>query len=450
MTGDGSVSARVATQTNTSSNAKAGVMLRSSTDPGAPNYAVLVSPGAGIKVQERNTLGGATVKLANPTGTTPAFLKVTRAGNTFSAYTSPDGTTWNLIAGSTFTMALGPTLLEGLAATSHAKRRLEHRDHGQRHTTGRQLDNDHDHDHDDDDEHEYDHTATSTSTTTSTTTAQTSTTSGSTTTLPLDTCPTSWSCADIGNPTPTGGQSYDPNTSTWTLTAGGNDISATSDQFHYVWTTLTGDGSVSARVATQTNTSSNAKAGVMLRASTDPGAPNYAVLVSPGAGIKVQERNTLGGTTVKLANPTGTTPAFLKVTRAGQHIQRVHLAGRHHLEPHRRFDVHDGARPNPARRTRRDVTPQRIAVHRDHGQRHRELTPAHPMTDRHSCDTPPRCPEFAGAARSCPSIPTDAHRPPRGAITESSPSANCTGRSRSYVWDMTGWKHPTFTPASEN
>jgi hypothetical protein len=134
---------------------------------------------------------------------------------------------------------------------------------------------------------------------------------------PAVSCPASWSCADIGNPAPTGGQSYDPNTSTWTLTAGGNDISATSDQFHYVWTTLTGDGSVSARVATQTATSSNAKAGVMLRSSTDPSAPNYAVLVSPGAGIKVQERATLGGTTVKLANPTGTTPAFLKVTRAG-------------------------------------------------------------------------------------------------------------------------------------
>ena len=94
-------------------------MLRASTDPAAPNYAVLVSPGVGIKVQERATLGGTTAKLANPAGTAPAYLKVSRVGNTFTAYTSPDGITWTLIAGSTFTMTLGSTLLEGLAVTSH-------------------------------------------------------------------------------------------------------------------------------------------------------------------------------------------------------------------------------------------------------------------------------------------------------------------------------------------
>ena len=127
----------------------------------------------------------------------------------------------------------------------------------------------------------------------------------------------SWSCADIGSPLPAGGQSLNTGTGTWTITAGGADITGTADQFHYVWQTLSGDGSVSAHVASQTNSSSNAKAGVMLRASTDPGAPNYAVLVSPGAGIKVQVRSVQGGTTTKLANPTGTTPAWLKVSRSG-------------------------------------------------------------------------------------------------------------------------------------
>jgi hypothetical protein len=61
-------------------------------------------------------------------------------------------------------------------------------------------------------------------------------------------------------------------------------------------------------VASQTNSSSNAKAGVMPRATTDPGSPDYAVLVSPGAGIKVHERSVQGGTTVKLANPSETVP----------------------------------------------------------------------------------------------------------------------------------------------
>ena len=130
-------------------------------------------------------------------------------------------------------------------------------------------------------------------------------------------CPGPWSCADIGSPAPAGSQSFDPNSGTWTINAGGTDITGTSDQFHYVWQTLPGDGSVIAHVASQTNTSSGAKAGVMFRASTDPGAPNYALVVSPGQGIKVQVRKTQGGSTTKLANPTGTTPAYLKITRSG-------------------------------------------------------------------------------------------------------------------------------------
>ena len=84
-------------QTNSSSNAKAGVMLRATTDPGSPEYSVLVSPGAGIKVQERSTQGGTTTKLANPAGTVPAYLEATRTGNSYSAYTSADGVTWALI-----------------------------------------------------------------------------------------------------------------------------------------------------------------------------------------------------------------------------------------------------------------------------------------------------------------------------------------------------------------
>jgi hypothetical protein len=130
-------------------------------------------------------------------------------------------------------------------------------------------------------------------------------------------CPAPWSCADIGTPAPAGSQSFDPNTGTWTIEGGGADITGTSDEFRYVWQGLTGDGSVIARVASQTNTNSGAKAGVMFRVSTDPAAPDYALLVSPGQGIKVQVRKTQGGNTTKLANPAGTTPAYLKITRSG-------------------------------------------------------------------------------------------------------------------------------------
>ena len=95
-------------------------MLRLSTDPGAPYYAVFVTPGNGITVQVRATQGGTTVKRATATGTVPAYLSITRTGTSFSAYTSADGATWTMIPNSTAAVgALTGSLLEGLAATSH-------------------------------------------------------------------------------------------------------------------------------------------------------------------------------------------------------------------------------------------------------------------------------------------------------------------------------------------
>ena len=63
--------------------------------------------------------GGASTKLTILAGTVPVYLKVTRVGNTFTAYTSADGVTWTLIPGSTKTFAVVGGMLEGLAVTSH-------------------------------------------------------------------------------------------------------------------------------------------------------------------------------------------------------------------------------------------------------------------------------------------------------------------------------------------
>jgi hypothetical protein len=130
-------------------------------------------------------------------------------------------------------------------------------------------------------------------------------------------CPSPWACVDIGGPLPAGSQSYDSKKKLWTISAGGADITGLSDQFHFVYQKFAGNVSAITHVLTQSNTSPGAKAGVMIRTTKDPGSPNYALLVSPGEGIKVQVRKTLDGDTQKLANPTGTTPAWLKITRTG-------------------------------------------------------------------------------------------------------------------------------------
>lgn len=95
-------------------------------------------------------------------------------------------------------------------------------------------------------------------------------------------CSAEWGCADIG---PAGLAGTQVVTGTgWTVQGAGADISAAPDAFHFVWQSIPGDGSVSAHVTSQQATNSSAKAGVMLRASLDPGAPYYAALVTPQHG----------------------------------------------------------------------------------------------------------------------------------------------------------------------
>jgi hypothetical protein len=131
-------------------------------------------------------------------------------------------------------------------------------------------------------------------------------------------CPTHWNCADIGYPSPAGSQFFDKGT--WTLQGGGFDIYFKIDQFHYVWQSLAGDGSVSAHVTAEAsiNVDEYAKAGVMLRESTDGGSPYYAALMTPRHGVFIQYRRQQGATTGELLLPnTYKVPIYLKVGRSG-------------------------------------------------------------------------------------------------------------------------------------
>src|SRR5205807_9029668 len=94
-------------------------MLRQSSDPGSAYYAVFVTPGNGIVVQYRTAQGGNAQQSASLTGTVPAYLMVARAGSTYTAYTSSNGTTWAPVAGSSVALNTSGSVLAGLAVTSH-------------------------------------------------------------------------------------------------------------------------------------------------------------------------------------------------------------------------------------------------------------------------------------------------------------------------------------------
>jgi len=313
LAGDGSLSARVIAQSNTDPWAKAGVMLRQTTDPAAGFYALFITPGNGIVVDYRADQGSTAIQAAPAlSGATPAYLKVARVGSTFSAYTSNDGTTWSLVPGSTLTLNLSGSLLAGLAVTAHNSGALSTvtfdsasliaSAQSTSTPTSTAI------------PPSPTNTATSTPTTTPTNTATSTPTS--TPTATNGNCPSSWSCGDIDNPALAGGQSLSGNI--WTVQGSGYDIWNAIDQFHYIWQSLTGDGSLSAHVTTQSPADPWAKAGVMLRQGTDPSAPFYALFATPGNGIVVDYRAGQGITAIQAAPALpGTVPVYLKVTRTG-------------------------------------------------------------------------------------------------------------------------------------
>jgi outer membrane protein assembly factor BamB len=270
LVGDGTMSARVDAQTNTSAWAKAGVMIRATNDPGSPYFAALVTPANGIAVQWRGAQGGASSQVAIA-GSAPAWLQVSRSGNIYTAYTSSDGVTWTAIPGASVSLTMPGTLLAGLAVTSH---------------NGGQMG------------------AATFDTPTLTNVS----------TPPPGACPTTWTCADIGNVGVVGGQSL--TSGTWILQGGGGDIWDISDSFHFVWQPLATDGGISTRAVSQSNTSVWAKAGVMLRATIDPGSPYYAAFVTPGNGVAVQWRSALAATTTQVL-AAGSPVVYLKVARSG-------------------------------------------------------------------------------------------------------------------------------------
>jgi endoglucanase Acf2/uncharacterized protein YjdB len=117
ITGDVTITARVATLGNTDPWAKAGVMIREGTAANARHTFTAVTAGNGTAYQRRLTTGGESSHTAGPAGTAPYWVRLTRVGNVFTSLVSTNGTTWTQVG--TETIALTSATQVGLAVTSH-------------------------------------------------------------------------------------------------------------------------------------------------------------------------------------------------------------------------------------------------------------------------------------------------------------------------------------------
>jgi endonuclease/exonuclease/phosphatase family metal-dependent hydrolase/regulation of enolase protein 1 (concanavalin A-like superfamily) len=120
LAGDGSIVSRVAAIDNVNGWVKAGVMMRDSLAAHAAHAFMLVSPGKGLAFQRRAATGRASTHTSAGAGAAPAYVKLTRAGQTITAATSADGQHWTTVG--QHSIAMGATIYVGLAVSSHDTR----------------------------------------------------------------------------------------------------------------------------------------------------------------------------------------------------------------------------------------------------------------------------------------------------------------------------------------
>ncbi len=115
--GNHTIVARLASVTNTSASAKAGIVFSENTAAGAKRVSLCIVPSTGkLEFQFRKMVGGKVTTTSTVSATAPRWLKITRSGNSFSAYHSVNGTTWTLYTSATVSMSTAA--LAGLAVTS--------------------------------------------------------------------------------------------------------------------------------------------------------------------------------------------------------------------------------------------------------------------------------------------------------------------------------------------
>jgi PKD repeat protein/regulation of enolase protein 1 (concanavalin A-like superfamily) len=270
QTGDSQINARVVSQENTELGAKAGVMMRETLQSGS-RYAMAAVTPDGLLFQYRTTPNGASAYQQVFDLTAPYWVKLIRAGNRFTGYTSPDGIVWSPFTSVTISMA--SAVFGGLAVTSHSDGVLSSALFDQ--VVG----------------------------------------IAGVTAPSVGPLPVPWASIDIGSIILTGGSSHTGGV--FTVSGSGEGIWNTDDAFRFVRRSWTGDVEIVTRLTRMQDTAAWAKAGIMVRQTTETDSPAVLLGLTPHNGVGLQSRTVTGGGSVFTRGPGLTAPTWLKLVRAG-------------------------------------------------------------------------------------------------------------------------------------
>ena len=367
MTGDGTIIARVASQESTSTWAKSGVMMRETLASNSAYVFTMITPSNGVAVQARTATGIAATGTNTNGPFAPHWVKLVRSGTAFTGYNSLDGVTWTQSSPSV-AVSMTNSIYAGLAVTSgnNSATNLSTFDsvsapgfgppaplapvdvvatagnasvglawnaaayassyNIKRGTTPAGP---------------YSTIASPATVTFSDSTAANGVTyyyvitavnsagesaqSPEVSSTPSQMLlPTGWIDLDIGDVGYPGSASW--SAGIYTLQGSGADIWSTADGCNYSYETVSGDGTMLARVVSISSTTSSTKAGVMFRESTESNARYVVVAVTPSNGITFEYRTATGGSAVKASSVSAGPPSWVKLARSGTSFSAFYSA----------------------------------------------------------------------------------------------------------------------------
>jgi uncharacterized repeat protein (TIGR03806 family) len=130
--------------------------------------------------------------------------------------------------------------------------------------------------------------------------------------------PKPWIGQDIGPAGVGGDEVFDKGT--FTITGSGDGIEKLSDDFHYLFQPLHGDGTILAHITSMSPGSARAKAGVMIRASGDPSSPHAMMALPNDQSADFLRRTQAGGDSTDSRVRSIRTPYWVKLERKGNEV----------------------------------------------------------------------------------------------------------------------------------